>query len=318
MKIVIPGGAGQVGRLLAAHFHEAGHSVTVLSRQPHPAPWQMVAWNGRDPGDWHDTVHGADLVINLAGRSVNCRYNPRNRREILDSRVQSTEAVGRAIARAAAPPAIWMNASTATIYRHVFARPMDESSGELGGSEPDAPASWRFSIQVATSWERAFFAAATPHTRRIALRSAMIMSPEPGGIFATLLALVRAGLGGAAGSGRQFISWIHYQDFLGAVEHLIAHTEIAGVVNLCAPAPLPNREFMRMLREAARVRIGLPGPKPLLELGALFLRTETELILKSRRVIPARLAGSGFMFRFPAWREAAEDLLREVLQRDSD
>ena len=312
MKIVIPGGSGQVGQVLATHFHGAGHAVTVLSRHPGSAPWRTVAWNGCDLGAWRQELDGADVAINLAGRSVNCHYNPQHRREILESRIRTTEAVGRAIAEAAHPPAVWMNASTATIYRHALDRPMDEATGELGGSEPDAPAAWRFSIQVATSWERAFFAAATPRTRKIALRSAMTMSPGRGGIFDTLLWLVRAGLGGTAGSGEQFVSWIHYLDFIRAIEYLIAHPEFDGPVNVCAPHPLPNREFMRILREAWGARFGLSASNWMLEAGAALMRTETELILKSRRVVPRRLMTAGFEFQFPDWRGAATDLVGRI------
>jgi uncharacterized protein len=312
VKIVIPGGSGQVGQVLAAHFHGAGHAVTVLSRRPGSAPWRTVAWNGRDAGDWRQEVDGADVVINLAGRSVNCRYHERNRSGILESRMRATETMGRAIAEAARPPAIWMNASTATIYRHALDRPMDEATGELGGNEPDAPAAWRFSIDVATRWERAFFAAATPRTRKIALRSAMTMSPDKGGIFDTLLWLVRAGWGGTAGSGEQFVSWIHYTDFIRAIEYMVEHAEFEGAVNICAPHPLPNREFMRILREAWGARIGLTASKWMLEAGAVLMRTETELILKSRRVVPGRLVSGGFEFQFPDWRGAAKDLVASV------
>jgi NAD dependent epimerase/dehydratase family enzyme len=186
---------------------------------------------------------------------------------------------------------------------------MDEAEGELGGNEPGAPAAWRFSIEAAASWERAFFAAATPRTRKIALRSAMIMNPGKGGIFDTLLGLVRSGLGGTAASGEQFISWIHYRDFVRAIEYLTEHAEFDGPVNVCAPNPLPNREFMRMLREAWGARFGLPASNWMLAVGAALMRTETELILKSRRVVPGRLAGGGFEFQFPDWREAAKDLV---------
>jgi uncharacterized protein (TIGR01777 family) len=309
VKIVIPGGSGQVGQVLAAHFHGAGHAVAVLSRRPGSAPWRTVVWNGRDAGDWRQELEGADVVINLAGRNVNCRYNARNRREILESRVRATQAVGRAIGEAAHPPALWMNAGTATIYRHALDRSMDEATGELGGAEPNAPAAWRFSIDVAASWERALFAAATPHTRKIALRSAMVMSPEKGGIFDTLLRLVRAGLGGTAGSGQQYISWIHYLDFIRAIEYLMAHAAFEGAVNVCTPHPLPNRDFMRLLRQAWGARVGLPASKWMLEAGAVLMRTETELILKSRRVVPGRLMNAGFEFQFPDWREAAKDLV---------
>jgi uncharacterized protein (TIGR01777 family) len=312
VKIVIPGGSGQVGQVLAAHFHGAGHAVTVLSRRAGSAPWRTLEWNGRDPGEWGGEVDGADVVINLAGRSVNCHYSPQNRREILESRILSTKAVGRAIAEAVHPPAVWMNASTATIYRHAVDRPMDEATGELGGREPNAPAMWRFSIEVATQWEGAFFEAEAAGTRKVALRSAMIMGPGEGGVFDTLLRLVRTGLGGTAGSGEQYVSWIHYLDFVRAVEFLIAHTGFEGAVNICAPHPLPNRDFMRILREAAGARYGLAASKWMLELGAVFMRTETELILKSRRVVPGRLMGGGFEFQFPDWPAAARDLAAAV------
>ena len=250
------------------------------------------------------------MLINLAGRSVNCRYTSENRTMIKTSRVQSTLALGRAVAQLAHPPRFWMNASTATIYRHAIDRAMDEDTGEIGGNERGCPSTWRFSIDVATSWEAAFFSVLTPMTRKVALRSAMTMSPDPGGIFGELLRLVRLGLGGTAGSGRQFVSWIHGADFFRSIEFLMAHEEIEGPVNIAAPSPLPNRAFMRALRKAWGTRVGLPAPRPLLELGALFLRTETELILKSRRVVPGRLLRAGFEFQFPEWPEASKDLVQ--------
>jgi uncharacterized protein len=310
LRIVIPGGTGQVGQVLARHFHAQGHTVTVLARHLRPAPWRIVEWNGRALGAWAQEIEGADVVINLAGRNVNCRYNPANRRQIMESRVLSTRIVGRAIAAATNPPALWMNASTATIYRHALDRPMDEVSGELGGHEAGAPDTWNFSIDVATAWEREFFTAASPGTRKIALRSAMTMSPSPGGIFATLLTLVRLGLGGRAGSGEQFVSWIHDADFLSAVDLLIARDDLEGCVNICAPNPLPYSDFMAALRQACGVPFGLPATKWMLELGAFFLRTETELILKSRRVVPRRLLDAGFQFQFPDWPSAARELTR--------
>jgi uncharacterized protein (TIGR01777 family) len=253
----------------------------------------------------------ADVIINLAGRSVNCRYNAANRREILESRTQSTRVLGEALNRLAHPPRLWMNASTATIYRHALDRPMDELTGELGGNEPNAPSSWRFSIDVAKRWEETFFAVSTPNTRKIALRSAMTMSPDRGGIFDVLLRLVRFGLGGAAGSGMQFISWIHESDYLRAIDYLIAKEEVTGCVNIAAPGPLPNNEFMAVLRKTWGRSVGLPASEWMLELGAIFLRTETELILKSRQVVPGRLLADGFQFRFPDWPSAAQDLVRQ-------
>jgi uncharacterized protein (TIGR01777 family) len=241
---------------------------------------------------------------------VDCRYTPANRRAIKESRIQTTQLLGQAIGHCAHPPRLWMNASTATIYRHALDRPMDEHTGEIGGNEPNAPVTWRFSIEVATSWEKAFFDAVTPHTRKVALRSAMIMSPDRGGVFDTLLRLVRFGLGGAAAGGAQFVSWIHDADFLRSIDFLIVRDEIDGAVNLASPNPLPNREFMRALREAWGARIGLPAANWMLELGTFFLRTETELVLKSRRVIPGRLLDAGFQFQFPESASAAKDLVR--------
>jgi uncharacterized protein len=241
LRIVIPAGNGQVGTVLSRHFHAQGHEVVVLARKPLPAPWRVVSWDGKNLGQWTSELEHSDVVINLAGRSVNCRYTAANRKSIIDSRTETTRLLGTAIGQLSHPPRLWMNASTATIYRHIYDRPMDEKTGEIGGNEPDAPAKWKFSIDVATSWEAAFFEAQTPNVRKIALRSAMIMSPDRGGIFDTLLRLVRFGLGGRAGNGRQFISWIHDADFVSALEFLIAHEEFHGSVNISSPNPLPNR-----------------------------------------------------------------------------
>ncbi len=308
MKIVIPGGSGQVGTILARAFHSEGHEVVVLSRSAATAPWRVATWDGRTVGGWAAEMDGADVVINLAGRSVNCRYNAKNRRAILESRVESTRAVGEAIARARRPPRVWLQASTATIYAHRYDAPNDEDHGILGGTEADVPDTWRFSIEVAQAWERALDDAVTPQTRKVKLRSAMTLSPDRGGVFDVLLGLGRRGLGGTAGDGRQYISWIHDEDFVRAVRWLIEHDELAGPVNVAAPNPAPNAEFMRTLRSAWGSRIGLPAMKWMLEVGAVFLRTETELILKSRRVVPGRLSRSGFAFRFPCWPDAARDL----------
>ena len=310
LRVVIPGGAGHLGRMVAGHLHAKRNAVTVLSRSGAVAPWRVVSWDGADADDWTRELEDADVVINLAGRSVNCRYKAGNRREILESRIRTTELLGEAIGKVQRPPRLWINASTATIYRHSLDREMDEATGELGGVEPDAPDSWRFSIEVATRWEKALFSANTPHTRKIALRSAMVMGAEPGGTFDLLLRMVRFGLGGACGSGKQFVSWIHEDDFVRAVDYLVEHEEFEGPVNVASPNPLPNEGFLRMLREAWGARVGLPASQWMLEVGAFFLRTETELILKSRRVVPGLLLMSGFEFQFPEWRGAAEDLVR--------
>jgi len=311
MKIVLAGGTGQVGTILARAFHKSGDDVVILSRKQKDG---VVPWDGKNLGPWIEQLANADVVVNLAGRSVNCRYSADNRREILESRVNSVHAIGRAIQQMPSPPRVWLQASTATIYAHRFDVPNDEATGILGGSEPNAPDTWRFSIDVATAWEAAVTAIGTlPKTRVVLLRSAMTMSPDRGGIFATLRGLARLRLGGRAGSGRQFISWIHETDFVSAVRRLIIDNQFAGPVNICAPNPLTNRQFMRELRHACGVRFGLPAAPWMLEIGARLMQTETELILKSRSVFPRRLLDAGFEFQFPNWRDAARDLCQRSL-----
>lgn len=304
MKIVLPGGTGQVGTILARAFRAAGHEVVVIGRTGGD-----LRWDGRTAGPWTTALESADAVVNLAGRSVNCRYTARNLAEMMDSRVHSTRAVGEAIAAARRPPRVWLQMSTATIYAHRFDAPNDEATGALGGGEPGAPAYWRTSVEIARAWEAAQAEVRTPVTRKVALRTAMVMSPDPGGVFRVLLRLVRLGLGGAAGSGEQWVSWIHEVDLVRALELLIERDDIEGAVNVCAPEPLPQRELMRELRRAAGVPLGLPATRWMLEIGALVIRTDTELLLKSRRVIPARLLEAGMRFRFPSWPAAARDLL---------
>lgn len=329
MRILIPGGSGQIGTILARHLTSAGHAVTVLSRKPASAAqfWQTLQWDARTEGPWLDELRRSDAVINLCGRSVNCRYNAANRKEIFDSRTVPTLLLGRAIAASPTPPRIWMNASTSTFYRHVFDIPNDEFTGVLGDlpsqrgtHEPaDLPETWSFSVDVAHRWEEALLAVPTPNTRKIRLRSSMTMSPDPGGVFDVLSGLVRKGLGGTQGSGSQFVSWIHDQDYCRATDLLLTQPEITneteGIVNLTAPGPLLNRDFMRALREAWHVRFGLPATKPMLEVGALFMRTETELILKSRRALPGLLLKHGFEFVFPTWPQAAQNLVRRARGR---
>jgi uncharacterized protein len=310
MKIVIPGGTGQVGTILARSFHADGHDVVVLGRDPEPREWRVERWDAKTLGDWAGEFEGADVVINLAGRNVNCRYNPENRRQIIDSRVDSTRVVGEAIAAASNPPKVWLQASTATIYGHRYDAPNDEITGIIGGSEPDVPDTWRFSIDVAKAWEKAANDAITPKTRKVLMRSAMTMSPDRDGIFDVLLGLVKKGLGGTSGNGRQYLSWIHEADFINSVNWLIEYDDLSGAVNLASPSPMPNKDFMRILREAWGTSIGLPATEWMLAIGAVLMRTETELVLKSRRVVPTRLLESGFEFEFPHWEQAARDLCR--------
>ncbi|MDR6324612.1 TIGR01777 family oxidoreductase [Actinoplanes couchii] len=332
MKIVIPGGSGQVGTMLERALTADGHEVVVLTRTPRGP--RQVYWDGSTLGDgrrerrgpasatgeagpveagpveadWAAEIDGSDVVINLAGHSVSCRYTEANLAAMMNSRVDSARVVGAAIAAAERPPRVWLQMSTVTIYAHRFDAPNDELTGVIGGDEPGVPGYWEYSIRIARNWEAEQEKAATPHTRKVALRAAMVMSPDRGGIFDVLSGLVRCGLGGPVAGGRQYVSWIHEHDFVRAVRFLIEHEEITGAVNLAAPEPLPQREFMRELRSAWRMPFGLPATRVMAEIGAFALRSDTELLLKSRRVVPGRLLDAGFVFDYPRWSGAAPAL----------
>jgi uncharacterized protein (TIGR01777 family) len=305
-RLILSGGSGFLGQVLALYFSQRGWEIVVLTRRPtrRTEGVREVGWDGETLGDWTRVLAGASALVNLAGKSVNCRYHVRNRKLISDSRVNSTRVLGEAIARCANPPSVWLNSSTATIYKHTFGPAWDES-GEIGAT-PEAKDA--FSIEVAVAWERAFNEANTPRTRKATMRSAMVLGNYSNSVFPMLRRLVRFGLGSRMGSGRQFVSWIHELDFCRAIEWLIEHEEIRGVVNVAAPGPLPNAEMMRTLREICGVPFGLPAAEWMLELGAFLLRTETELIIKSRRVVPGSLLESGFKFQFAHIRNAFEIL----------
>jgi uncharacterized protein (TIGR01777 family) len=305
-RIVLAGGSGFLGRALASHFSKGGWEVIILTRSPKTSEraGREVAWDARTPGPWQTELEGAAAVVNLTGKSVNCRYHERNRQEILDSRTNSTRVLGEAISRCAHPPMVWLNASTATIYKHTFGPAWNED----GQIEPTPEAKDAFSFEVAGAWQRVFEEAQTPRTRKVALRTAMVLGMGKNSVFPMLRRLTRLGLGGKMGTGKQFVSWIHQADFCRVVEWLLEHNDIEGIVNVAAPNPLPNHEMMKTLRQVCGVPFGMPAATWMLEFGAFFLRTETELIIKSRRVVPGRLLESGFRFRFPRIREAFDDL----------
>ena len=305
MRIVMPGGTGQIGTFLDRWLTDRGHQVLVIGRGVSDP---SLRWDGRAQGAWSEVIDGADAVINLTGRSVNCRYHWRNLNEMMRSRIDSTLAVGQAIAAAEHPPAVWLQASTATIYAHTLGAPNTEGAGTLGGLEPDVPPYWAHSVAIARSWELALASIDTPRTRRTALRTGFTMSPDPGGVFDVLMWVVNRGLGGPFCGGSQFVSWIVDEDLARAVEFLLAH-ELDGPVNLTAPNPLPNRAFMAQLRRHAGVAVGLPVTPWMAEVGAAMLRTDTELMRKSRRVVPERLLHAGFQFRWPTWDAAAASLV---------
>ena len=310
-RIILAGGSGFLGGELAKHFTALGWGVVILTRTPKTRSdsAREVAWDSKSLGNWKSELEGASAVVNLTGRSVDCRYNAKNRREIMDSRVNATRVVGEAISQCKTPPRVWLNSSTATVYTHTFGKPHDESSQEMDSA---AVAKDAFSVEVAVAWERTLNEAKTPATRKIALRTAMVLGLGRNSVFPVLRRLTKFGLGGRQGSGNQFVSWIHVEDFCRAVEWIIAHEELFGPINQCAPNPLPNKEMMKTFREVCGMPIGLPATEWMLEIGAFFLRTETELIFKSRRVVPGRLLVTGFEFRFPTFRGALEDLEKRI------
>lgn len=291
-KIVLAGGTGFVGKYLSQKFKTLGYEVILISRQP-----PHFNWN--DTAGIVAALENAEMLINLAGRSVDCRYNERNKREIFDSRIETTKTLGNAILLCKNPPGFWINSSTATIYRHAEDRPMTESTGEIGSG---------FSVNVATKWEKTFFDFKLAKTRQVALRMAIVLGKD-GGVVNPLKNLVRSGLGGKQGSGNQMFSWIHIEDLFNAIIHLHKHSDLAGIFNTAAPNPVTNATLMHSLRIGMGVRMGLPMPGWLLKMGAVVIKTETELILKSRWVVPERLLQSGFTFSYPTLNEALKNIL---------
>ncbi len=308
-RVILVGGRGFLGQILREHFLGQGCEVVVLTRSPQAANvgGRECFWDGQAPGEWTRELDGADVLINLAGRSVDCRYHARNRQQMMDSRVDSTRVLGEAIARSANPPKVWLNSSTATIYKHTFGPAWDEN-GEIGAT-PEA--NDQFSIEVVTAWEHEFNAAQTPRTRKVALRTAMVFGRGANSVFPVLCRLARFGLGGRMGSGRQYVSWIHEADLRGTIDWLIEHDEFSGPVNVAAPNPVTNSEMMAMVRKLCGMPFGLPAAAWMLEVGAFLLRTETELVIKSRRVVPGKLLASGFTFRYPHLLPAVEQLIAQ-------
>lgn len=291
-KIVIAGGTGFIGKYLETYFTSQGYDVKIISRQPHTILWTNTV-------AIIDALEGAEMVINLAGKSVDCRYNEKNKAEILSSRIDTTNTLGACILQCKTAPKLWLNSSTATIYRHAEDRPMTESNGEIGTG---------FSVGIATQWEKAFFNFTLPATRQVALRMSIVLGDD-GGVMHPLKNLVRFGLGGKQGSGNQRFSWIHIEDLKNIILFIQAHTEMTGVYNCASPEPVTNEIFMKLLRQEMKMPIGISSPKWLLEIGALLIHTETELILKSRWVLPERLLNNGFVFTYPHLDAALKNIL---------
>jgi uncharacterized protein (TIGR01777 family) len=310
-RLILAGGSGFLGRALVQHFAALDWEVVVLTR--HEAldilHARVVPWDGESIGEWAKELAGSQALINLTGRSVNCRYTATNRGIIMESRVKPTRILGEAIAGCEAPPRVWLNASSATLYRHTVDREWNESGTDFA---PTAAVRDHFSVEVIRAWESVLDEAVTPFTRKVALRTTMVLGHAENSVFPVLRRLAQFGLGGRMGAGTQFVSWLHQTDFCRAMEWLIGHEEVSGPVNVAAPTPLPNAEMMKLFREFVGAPFGLPAAEWMLEIGAFFLRTETELILKSRRVIPGKLLSGGFEFQHPTMRTALQDLFGKL------
>jgi uncharacterized protein len=300
-KIVLAGGNGYLGSVLANYYRDRADEIIILSRKPKAQSGNIktLLWDGQTEGDWTSQLEGADLLINLCGKNVNCRYTQANRDEIVASRVLPTALLNRVVAKLQNPPKLWINLASATIYRHAEDRPQDEASGDIG---------YGFSIDVCKIWEKTFFEVDIPRTRKVALRMGIVLGLHDGA-FPRLLNLVKCGMGGPQGDGKQYMSWVHEQDAAKCTEWILQHPDLNGVINCTAPIPLKNTEFMASLRKAYGIPFGLPSPAWFLQMGAAIIGTEIELILKSRWVIPKRLLDSGYQFMFEEAEYAVKDIL---------
>lgn len=288
-KIVIAAGSGFLGQVLCNHFKNKDTEIIILTRGKSEIlnHIKYVHWDAKNLSGWEKELENCDLLVNLAGKSVNCRYTAKNKKEILDSRIDSTKILNTAVLKCKNPPKHFINSSTATIYRHSLDKQMDEYTGETGND---------FSMNIAKNWEKVFYETETPRTLKTAIRTSIVLGRK-GGAFIPLKNLVKFYLGGKQGNGNQFVSWIHEADFAAAVEW-IYQNKLCGKINVVSPNPIRNKDFMKALRTNMKVPLGLPAPKMMLEIGAKIIGTETELILKSRNVIPKKLEESGFNFRY--------------------
>ncbi len=315
-KIVIAGGTGFIGQEMIKYWGRENQLVVLTRQVPgahnnrnkynslQPADLlntRFVKWDGKTVGDWAIELNGADLLINLSGKTVNCRYTEKNKKEISDSRTDAVKAIGSAIQRCDHPPSCWINASSATIYRHAMDRSQDEYTGEFHED---------FSVQVCQAWEKTLFDQTTPLTRKVALRMAITLGP--GGVLIPYFNLLKFGLGGKQGGGEQMYSWVHTEDSCRMIEWIFLHPQLEGVFNCASPHPVPNKLFMKTLRNVTGYSFGLPAFTWMLKCGALLIGTETELVLKSRWVVPTRILETGFQFKFPLLKDALTDIISKV------
>ena len=310
-RLVVAGGTGFLGEVICDQLAGQFDEVFVLTRYAHPrrGKIQFLEWDGRHTGPWMKSIDGCDLLVNMAGRSVNCRYTEENKKEILESRVNSTMILGAAVIMANNPPAVWINSSTATIYEHTTDKPNDETSKRIGDD---------FSMTVAKAWENTFFDIPTPGTRKVALRSSIVMGKK-GGVLPVLRKLALRGLGGKQGDGKQMVSWIHEEDFVRAISFCYQHEELEGPINVVAPYAVTNEVFTRSIRHHLGALIHFPMSEWMLQLGAIWMQTQSELILKSRWAYPGKLMEAGFQFHYPTIEKTLQHLLHESpLQSSSE
>ncbi|REC40041.1 TIGR01777 family oxidoreductase [Chryseobacterium sp. 5_R23647] len=297
MKIIIAAGTGFLGKNLEKYFTEKGNQVYILTRNPKRK--NEIRWDAKTLGEWKNFFEDSDVLINLAGKSVDCRYTEKNKREIYDSRINSTKVLQQAVDNCINKPKIWLNASSATIYVHSEKHLNTEENGIIGDD---------FSMNICKSWEKEFFKTENPDTRKVALRTSIVLGNN-GGAFTKLKMITKLGLGGKQGRGNQNVSWIHIDDFCRAVEWIIENEDISGKINVTAPNPLNNEEFMRKLRKEMKILFGLNAAVWQLEIASVFLKTETELLLKSRNVYPEKLIINGFKFSYPDIETAFKNLV---------
>ncbi len=315
-KIIIAGGTGFIGQVLAEYFGRDNKIVILTRGLQHSVNntfgsdlltgeikknINLVQWNGKDAGNWCKEIDGADIVINLTGKSVNCRYSAKNKQEIFDSRTNAAKAIGEAIRAATVPPKLWLNAASATIYRHATDRPQDEYNGDIQDD---------FSVRVCKLWEETFFKQRTPFTRKIALRMAVTLGN--GGVIIPYLNLCKFALGGRQGNGNQMYSWVHAEDICRVIEFMYNNTNLEGAYNVCAPNPVTNNIFMQTLRKVTGHTIGLPTFTWMLKIGGAVIGTESELLLKSRWVVPTKLLEAGFTFKYPLLKDAFADIISHI------
>jgi uncharacterized protein len=308
-KIIIAGGTGFLGTCLIDHYSTTDNQLVVLTRGKSTTRGRVsyVNWNGKTLGAWKDELNGADVLINLNGKSVDCRYTDINKSLIYSTRLDATTVLGQAVEQCALPPTLWINASSATIYRHALDKEMDERTGEYGKG---------FSVDVCQKWEATFNRIEAPQTRKVIIRTAIVLGKKAGAMK-PLKMLARVGVGGAQGPGNQYVSWLHEQDFVEIIDFIIAHADLEGTYNLAAPTPITNDRFMKSMRKAVGIPFGIPMPAWLLKVGAVLIGTESELILKSRRVEPRKLLEAGYRFRFTQIEPALADLCNNDYQNRS-